>query len=910
MTRLSPELADAVDLLAQEAERTRTAGGRLVLLRGATGTGRTTVLEAAAEQAAGLGLRTLRARCSPADTAISFATVLQLLGPVPEFADLAVDGDERSTAAGLWRLLRAYADASPLLVVVDDVHLADAPSHRWLVEAARYIDRLPILLVVSERSQYDLEPPAPGFAHTLPPALVRTHTLAPLTPVAAAARVRAEFPDAPRSWIDDCVHAAAGSPLLLRALLDDLGTARHPDVPGTTAALYPGAYPAAVHWWLDSAGPATTEVARALAVLEEAPATGLPDNEVTPLLAELADADPTRVAGWLTAMTNLGLLTLGPDGRPRYPHPLLRDAVLAGVPATRRRTAHRAVAEAMLRQDAPAEAVARQLLAAGPVAAPWAPPLLQDAAAHALYEDRSEDAVAYLRRALEEPLADDHRQRLLTELGSLEYAAPRSTAAIPRLAEAVRLPATPQNRVRAAVALGTALTGRGRTRKAVELLRSVDGELTGRPDLTRTLHTASVLLSDQDQEVRQELYQRLSEAADRSPELVGTAGQALLVRHSASAGLISAREAMRELRALLAAPADPLTEPVLLGTAATVAQWADELDEADRLVDRGLAVQRPDVLHPMHHALLNCRADIAAARADHTRPAAVPESVSPTNVDAHTLVALVETGRADRAERLVAGLDLREAADSWELNRFLYARGVVRAAAGDPAAALHDFLECGRRQSAREVISPLVTPWRTAAAECRLALGRPLEAIALAEEELRLARVWDTPRTVGRALRVLGTATGGRRGLELTEEAVRLLRDTATAGTEPALALLALGRQLTAAGEAARARDCLREAAEHAERLGAVRLVELAEHSLRQGGTRSPRRRTGAASLTGSERRIAELAAEGRTNVEIAALLHLARRTVETHLTHTYRKLGIRRRTDLRLALDQGTPLP
>ncbi|MGY5044380.1 LuxR C-terminal-related transcriptional regulator [Streptomyces sp. 900105755] len=910
MTQPSPELAAAMHLLAEEAERTLAGSGRLVLLRGATGTGRTTVLEAAAEQASTLGLKVLRARCSPGDTPISFSTVLQLLGPVPEFADLAVDGDERSTAAGLWRVLRAYAEVSPLLVAVDDVHLADAPSHRWLVESARHIDRLPILLVVSERSQYDLDPPALGFTHTLPPALVRTHTLAPLAPATAAARVRAVFPDASRFWVDACVRAAAGSPLLLGALLDDLAESRHRDVPETTAALYPGAYPAAVQWWLDSAGPITTEVARALAVLEEDPGTGLPESEITPLLADLADADPVRVAGWLTAMTNLGLLTLGADGRPHFPHPLLRDAVLAGVPAARRRTAHRAIAEAMLRQDAPAEAVARQLLATGPVDAPWAPALLRDAAAVALYEDRAEDAVAYLRRALEEPLPDDHRQRLLTELGSLEYAAPRSTAAIPRLAEAVRLPAAPQDRVRAAVALGTALTGRGRTRKAVELLRSVNGELDGHPDLVRTLHTASVLLSDQDQEVRQEVYRRLSETADRSPELVGTAGQALLVRHAASAGLTSARDAMRQLRALLAEPADPLTEPFLVGTAATVAQWADELDEADRLVDRGLAGQRPDLLHPMHQALLNSRTDIAAARADHTRPATVPDAVTPSNADAHALIALVETGRGARAADLVAGIDLRESPDSWELNRFLYARGVVRAAAGDPAAALHDFLECGRRQTARDVISPVVTPWRTAAAECRLALDRPLEAIALAEEELRLARIWGTARTVGRALRVLGTATGGRRGLELTEEAVRLLRDGGPAGTEPALALIALGRQLMAAGEGARARDCLREAAEHAERQGAVRLSELTEEILRKGGARSPRRRTGAASLTGSERRIAELAAEGRTNVEIAAALHLARRTVETHLTHTYRKLGIRRRGDLRPALDQAAPRP
>lgn len=916
------EHREAAALLAAGAARARAGAGGLVLLRGATGTGRTTVLEAAAEAAAEHGMRVLRARCSPCDAGVPFAAVLQLLGPVQWFGQPEGDAGEREQAALLWRVLREYAAESPLLIAVDDVHLADAPSYRWLVESARHVDRLrmPVLLAVTERSQYDVDPPAPGFTHTLSPALVHTHTLAPLTTDSAAGLVRARFPAAARSWADDCARAGAGSPMLLRALLDDLGDpARYPTVPKTAAALYPGAYPAAVSWWLDSAGSGTAEVARALAVLDEGwdgtvgAAPACTAEGLGGLLAELTDADPARVTGWLTAMTGLGVLRPDPEGRPRYAHPLLRDAVLTGVPATRRRAAHRKAAEGMLHRGAPTETVARQLLRSGPVGETWAPGVLQEAAGLALRDGRSDAAVAFLRRALDEPLADERRQRLLTELGSLECAGPGTASGISRLSEALRLPGAPQDRVRAALALGTALAGRGRTRAAVEVLRTVDGQLADRPDLVGLLHSASALLSDQDQTLRRDVYRWLCDTAERAPELIGPATRVLLVRHAATAGLTSADEAMKQVRALLVEPADPLTEPFLLGTAAAVAQWADELDEADRFVDRGLAGQRPDQLHPMHEALLNTRADIAAARGEYGRLPAEPPvtaDTGPANAHALTLMALVEQGRTAEARRLADGFDLHAAPDSWELNRFLYARGVQRAAAGDTKGALHDFLECGRRQSARKVVSPVVTPWRSAAAECRFVLGSPREALALATEELRLARVWGTPRTVGRATRVLGTVTGGRRGLELAEEAVRLLRDAGT-GTEPELvaALVARGRQLTAAGERARAREGLREAAERAERLGAPRLRAHAEAALREGGARrKTAARTGSGALTGSERRIAQLAAEGRTNVEIAALLHLARRTVETHLTNVYRKLGIRRRAELGAALAADSP--
>ncbi|WP_411152375.1 AAA family ATPase [Streptomyces sp. A30] len=921
------ERRDAMELVAAEVERARAGAGRLVLLRGASGTGRTAVLEAVTDHASTQGMRVLRTRCSPDRSTAPLDTVLQLFASVAEF-EMAAEEDppgapyDRSRSARLWHLLRSSGGRTPLLVAVDDVHFADDASRRWLVEAARRIDRLPILLVVTERSQYDIDSPSTGLAHTLSPSLVHTHTLAPLSANAAAELARSFHGSAPPEWVDDCVRAGGGSPLLLHALLDDL-RATSPDsvpaapVPDTCAALYSGSYLAAVSWWLESAGPATAEVARALAAVDGSGLDGLDDGHrdgCAELLAEMAGADPSRVSGWLTVTTRLGLLRTGPNGQPGYAHPLLRDAVLSGWSAARRKAAHRSAAEAMLRRGDRAEAVARQLLRTGPVGERWATEVLLDAAALMVRSGHSEDALAFLRRALDEPMPAARRAAVLTELGSLEYATVRSTAGIPRLAEAMRLPSPPQGRVRTAVALSTALARQGDTRTAVDVLRDLDEQLSDHPDLVRTVQTASALLSDNDPGVRQEVYRWLRETAEQSPRQVGTAGQALLVRYESTAGLTSAESAMRRIHALLAQQGDPLAEAFLLGTAAAVAQWADQLDEAERLVERGLAGQRTSLLHPMHLALLNVRADIAAARGAYGELLAHPEEWQtararqlPANAHAHALIALVETGRTEEATRLADSFDLHNPLDSWELNRFLYARGVLLAASGDPAGALDDFLECGRRQSARDVASPVVTPWRTASAECLLELGRPQEAVDLAQEELRLAMVWNTPRLVGRALRVLGTATGGRRGLDLAGRAVQILRDAAV-DTELIPALIAQGRRLTAAEERAHARDALREAAERAERSGAVRMRDVAEEALREGGARrTARAHTGAGALTGSERRIASLAAEGRTNTEIAALLHLARRTVETHLTSTYRKLGIRSRAELTTAL-KGHP--
>jgi DNA-binding CsgD family transcriptional regulator len=155
---------------------------------------------------------------------------------------------------------------------------------------------------------------------------------------------------------------------------------------------------------------------------------------------------------------------------------------------------------------------------------------------------------------------------------------------------------------------------------------------------------------------------------------------------------------------------------------------------------------------------------------------------------------------------------------------------------------------------------------------------------------------------VGRSLALLGRLERSA-GIARLEEAVQLLRES-SAKLELTTALLSLGSALRRERRPTQARDPLREALELAEKLGAEPVAAQARSELYAAGGR-PRTvaLSGAASLTPSERRVVDLAVDGRTNKEIAQALYVTPKTVEVHLSNAYRKLDIRSRRDLQQAL-------
>jgi DNA-binding CsgD family transcriptional regulator len=911
------ELARIVDVL----ESASAGSGSVLLIEGPAGIGKTALADAARAHANRDGMRVLHGRGTEFEREYPFGVVRQCLEPVVRrdgdrerllrgaaqlaeplllgVAD-AIDVPLPGLLHGLYWLVASLADETPVVIVVDDAHWADEPSLRFLSYLARRVDSLRVAIVIGARRADD--PGGGGAGSALEE--IRAHIgrgrleVRPLG-VDAVARVLETIAggSVDEGFARACHAAAGGNPFLVEELAHSL---RADDVPFVAACaervgtVAPSTVADAVAMTLARLGPVPTSLARAAAVLGDGCALDLAAQ-----LVALPVADAAAAAGELV---RTGVLADAPELR--FRHPILAGAVRATLTAPELAVAHATAADVLRARGAGPERIALQLLHAAPSGDAQVVSELRQAADHAHDRGAPATAAALLERALAEPPADDLRGELLVALGRVELASGSPASAMERLRAAHACATDPRTRALAVTLLGATPGDRANQVGIIEMAAAILPEVEPLDaDLALRLRGLLVLMG------------RL----DKLPELTGaTAAEASFLGHlvfasmrpDASAAEIAdiARRSARQVDALLEDDASWLGFTGLaLGFI-----WTDRLADAERVIDRAIAQARRRGSITYYASAMTMRANMcrragrlrdAEADARAALEAALVGEWSFARGIAPLACTLVDQGRADEAaSELAAVVPGQTIPEGPPMLPVLLSRMWVRAARREHAAALADWEEAQRRASLRGVNAAWIEDFAVAA-EVHGALGDREAADAAVTRALELAEAWDTPGARGQALHARARAGSGGDVVELLRGAVDLLADS-PARLHEARARVGLGAALRRGGHRVDSRRPLREGYELARVCGAEGLAEHARSELRASGIRLQREAaSGADALTPSERRIAEMAASGLSNPEIAQELFLTVKTIEMHLTRTYRKLDIRRRADVARAL-------
>jgi ATP/maltotriose-dependent transcriptional regulator MalT len=942
------ELARIDGLLAAA----RAGHGGVLVITGPAGIGKTVLLTQAEERAGRLGMRVLAARGGELEGGFSFGVARQLFEPLLAGAapaerevllagaarrGLIALGDEADAVPsaagnerlftvvhGLYWLVVNASGAGPVLMVVDDLHWADQASLRFLLYLAGRLAGLPVALVLSWRAA---EPGAGAGADRLTRleqiAAGSVVSLAPLSQRAVRTLLTGEFGTAPAErFAGACYAVTGGNAFLLRELAASLradGIGSGEEAADQIAGLGPRSVARAVALRVAGLGPAAGELARAAAILGDGA-----QLRHAAALAGVALSDAAAAADELA-----GIGVFEPGTPLRFVHPIVRTAVHDDIPQASRGLRHAEAARLLAADGADLDVVCAHLLVCEPAGSLEVVQRLREAAERALGRGGAESAAGYLRRALAETADVSLRAELLSQLGWAEKVVGDATAA-EHLRESLRLAADPAVRAAVAPDLAELLLLAGQWDAGTAVIRSALADTTDRDIRPGERAHAAVTrlrawwagLAAYDPDLVAEFDHSLGElrTAARGPDatsrmLAGLLAGVLAWRGEERAAVLALLDhALDQDRLIARVDSDPLMAAQALFAPVIL----DDPERSEALADQLLALSqsRGSVIGLMIAASLRAavrtrRGDLVGAETElravieiameYGMAFAVPSALyfgadalieRPELAD---VAALTDTiALAPDFARTASGAILREV------------RGRLALAQADFGTARAELQAAAGTYEALHLLSP-GTCWRSALA-LATAAEDPGQARQLAASELANAQRAGQPRAAGIALRTRGMLEGGKRGLGDLSEAAEVLASSG-ARLEHARVLIELGAALRRANQRTAARTPLRTGLDLAHRCGAVRLAQRARDELLTAGAR-PRRAvlTGLEALTASERRVAELAAAGMSNPEIAQALFVTLSTVEGHLRQAYRKLSISSRDQLPAALRSAAP--
>jgi DNA-binding CsgD family transcriptional regulator/tetratricopeptide (TPR) repeat protein len=926
--------------------------GDMLLITGPAGIGKSVLLGVARERARLAGMRVLSGCGRELEGGFSFGVARQLFEPLLAGAKkmerdallagaarraltalegetgqspLAVGTDPPfAVVHGLYWLAVNASGTAPVMLAIDDLQWADQASLRFVLYLADRLSGLPVALALTWRTG---EAMTSGTADCLTRLgqIAAGGVVSPgaLSPEAVGALLSGAFGTAPGDGFARSCHAVTGgNPFLVRELIETL---RADGIgPGEAGAdrvvgLGPRSVAQEVALRVARLGPAATGLARAASILGDDAAL-----RHAAALAGLGMADAAASADRLA-----GIGVFEPGTPLQFVHAIVRAAVHDDIPRAERGLRHAEAARLLAAEGADPDVVCAHLLVCEPAGSLEVVDRLREAAARAMRRGAPESAVAYLRRALAETADVSVRAALLHELGLAEKVL-ADPAAVQHLRESLELASDAVQRAAVAPDLVELLVLTGQWDAGAAFIQTALEELTGgdappgehaRAAVVR-LQTWLAGLAAFDPRLVDQFDQRVGQLLTTARE--DTAEQRTLA--ALLAGILAWRgEQAGTVLALLdhALDGDRLltrgdTHPLIVAQALIAPVWVDELTRAETLASQLFACARSRgsvaelaIAACVRAAVRARRGELVAAESDVRTAMEIAAEHGATFVVPSALYcganALIERPELADVTALATGIELDPGLARTATGALLReVRGRLALAAGDFAAARAELQSAAGVYEALHLLNPS-TCWRSALA-LALAADDPGEALRLVNTDLALARQAGLPRPAGVALRTRGMLTGGQRGLDDLREAAELLASCG-AGLEHARALIELGAALRRSNQRTAAREPLRRGLDLAYRCGAGRLAQRATDELRATGAR-PRRAplTGLEALTPSERRVAELAAGGMSNPEIAQAVFVTLNTVEGHLRHVYRKLSVSSRAQLPAALRSAAP--